>query len=117
MSLPHPDHSRITVEEDYQVPGTWSVRLVEGGRRVLHPPVYLPPVDSEAGLMKALDNIWDIHLQSQQKHHSAPFITRFLEPPRTPPNEPPFASMTPPRSASLHRRQRGVSPQTPPHLE
>ena len=117
MSLPHPDSSRIIVEEDYQIPGLWSVSLVKGGRRVLHPPVYLSPVDSELDLTSALERIWDIHLQSQQKHHPAPFITRFLEPPRTPPNEPPSSiARTPPRSVSLHRQQRGVSPQTVRHL-
>jgi len=120
--LPPPSLSRIVVEEDNQAPGTWGVRVVGGSgkRRTLLPPVYLPQVDSEAGLRNALAQAWDIHIQSQ--HRPAPFITRFLEPPRTPPqseNEQDLGEdaawvRTPPRIASLHRRQRGVSPQMLP---
>ena len=98
--------SRITVEEDNAVPGVWGVRLVQGGhssRRSLFPPLYFPPVTTQDSLLTALHHAWDIHIQSQ--HRPAPFITRFLEPPRTPP-----------KSASPPSRQRGVSPQTFPDL-
>jgi hypothetical protein len=95
--------SRVVVEEDNGVPGLWSVRLHKNGRRTLQSPVYFPPVTTQEALLNALEHAWD--MQRRPDPHF-PFLTRFLEPPRTPP-----------RSASPPHRQRGVSPQTPPHHE
>lgn len=95
--------SKLIVEEDDVVPGQWNVRLHKGGRRTLQPPVYFPSVSTQEALLNALEHAWDLQRRPDPQF---PFLTRFLEPPRTPP-----------QSASPPRRQRGVSPQTPRRLE
>jgi hypothetical protein len=122
--IPRSGLAKIIVEPGETGQG-WQVRLVKHGRRVLEPPVYFPPVTTQEQLRETIEKAWAIHRQSGVP---APFLTRFLEPTTglaaaemamlsrpllTRFLNPPSSS--PSRSASPPRRQRAVSPQTPPH--
>ena len=116
--------TKVIVEQDNQLPGSWYVRLVKhvGARRSLHPPVYFPAVTTQEGLQEALAKAWEFHRQTTPP---APFLARFLEPPTSAPTrltralEPLIADQpsSPPRSASPPRRRRDAWPQRPPRPE
>ena len=94
--------SRVVIEQDNQIPDSWYVRVVKGGRRrVFEPPVYFPAVSTQEGLQETLKKAWDFHRQTSPP---APFLSRFLEAP----------SSSTRRSASPQRRQTGASRQNSP---
>jgi hypothetical protein len=109
---PHAPQSEIVIEQDLLDEESWSVRLIRRHNRLLHIPVHFPPVRTQEDLLDTLVKAWRMHSAPP-----APFLTRFVEPPLGVQRLTRPPSRTPPRSASPPRRQRGVSPQTPPHPE
>lgn len=104
--IPPTGHDKILIEQDNQELDSWYVRVsTSTTRRALYPPIYLPPVTTQEGLRKTLQQAWDLH-----RRRSMPSLSRFLEPPNPP-------ARTPPRSASPARQQRGISPQSSPDRE
>jgi hypothetical protein len=107
---PSPALIELKVEQELHEEGAWSVSLHRRHNRLLHIPTHYPPVRTQEALLETLIKAWRI-----QASPPAPFLTRFLEPPQPTRPSSPAPARTPPRSASPPRRQRGVSPQTPPH--
>jgi hypothetical protein len=101
--IPPSGNSRIIIERDpIQLLDEWIVHVFQKG--VLKPPMYFPPVHTEAALEDALARAWEFHLSSKPPPH----LSRSVEP---------FLSLSPPRSASLPRLRTGASRQSSPRPE
>jgi hypothetical protein len=76
--------SHIHIRRDFLESGAWNVRIEKHslrGRRSLMPPIYFPPCRTPEELRATVNEAWLL----QRKSHPSPFLTRFLDPPNTPP--------------------------------
>lgn len=76
--------THIHIRRDFVEPDAWNVRIEKHslrGRRSLMPPIYFPPCRTPEELTATVREAWIL----QRKSHPSPFLTRFLDPPNTPP--------------------------------
>lgn len=112
---PQNSKTEIIVEPDALAPAYWSVRvLTDYNKRFGLPSLYLPPVDTEEGLTRALERAWFV--EEQRRATLRKSFTRLRELREDEPSPDQEADFTPPLrgSASPPPLRTDDSPQTPP---